>query len=476
MNLLALSRIAVMASAVLLVAAGLWPLVGLPQVMVSLGALFAGAAWLARTRPAVATPIVFLFAYAHYGVARLVFGAELASMPFWLAAFTGLALGGASWTRWEASEGWRVPLAWWATSVALTWPFFAARDLGYSAAPSMAAGPIVMTAALQMALALWMDRHLAPDERSGGTSMADGWWARALAASALATGSMAIYQWLVDPSVLSGEPWVSLHRSVGMMGDANPTGVAAGVWAPLVWTLAPAGPVGLAAGGAAAVLLWLAAWVTGARTTIILMAAGLCGLAMVVGRARGLSRRVMLGGAAVAGVAVGIAAVLAVSAVTRESPLGRLVTAMPRSSPGAAAYELLWRRDGYGLAAVEAIREHPLVGVGVGRFVRESTGYYQRLSGQPIPPDNAQNFWRHTLAEQGVFGLVPIVWLTLLALRGVVSRAGTLTALMMRVMLAGLGVALVFGYPVQDAGIAVTMGALVVAVERDRRATRARAA
>jgi len=132
------------------------------------------------------------------------------------------------------------------------------------------------------------------------------------------------------------------------------------------------------------------------------------------------------------------------------------------------AYEMLWRRDGYGLAAMQAVREHPLLGVGVGRFTGLSTAYHQRITGRAIPPDNAQNLWRHTLAEQGILGLAPILWLTLLTARSLVAPSPSAAALLMRVMLAGLGVALIVGYPVQDAAIAVTLATLVAEVARGR--------
>ncbi|MDH4064587.1 MAG: hypothetical protein OEW19_09310, partial [Acidobacteriota bacterium] len=265
-TLFPLSRIVVVASTLLAVAVGLWPLASVPGVLASLAAIVVGTAAIARWRLSVASTIVLLFAYVHYGVARLLVGPELASMPFWLAAFAGLALGGGAWTRWESGGAWRLPLSWWATGVAVTWPFFAARDLGYSAAPSLAAGPIVTTAALQLSLALWMDRLLRSgadgEQRDIGPNHAR--WAWPLVASAMLTAAAALYQRFVDPAWLSGEPWMSMRRSVGMMGDANPTGVATALWAPLAWMLAAGGLAGSLAGGGMAAGLWAAAWASGA--------------------------------------------------------------------------------------------------------------------------------------------------------------------------------------------------------------------
>jgi hypothetical protein len=109
-----------------------------------------------------------------------------------------------------------------------------------------------------------------------------------------------------------------------------------------------------------------------------------------------------------------------------------------------------------------------MTGVGIGRFTAASTAYHERAAGRSIPPDNAQNFWRHTLAEQGLLGLLPILWLTVLTLRSFAARSPTHPDLVMKVMLGSIGVALLFGYPVQDAAIAVTVGTLVAAVGRTR--------
>jgi O-antigen ligase len=217
---------------------------------------------------------------------------------------------------------------------------------------------------------------------------------------------------------------------------------------------------------ALAVLLWAAAWASGARTTIILIAIGVSGLALVWATRRGVSRRALLTATAAATLlAVALIGLVAPRAAP-GTPLARLVAYTPTSSLTAVAYELLWRRDGYGLAAVQAIREHPVMGVGVGRFTGLSTAYHQRVAGRAIPPDNAQNFWRHTMAEQGVLGLLPILWLTALAVRSLLAPAKSGAALMLRVMLAGIGMALLFGYPVQDAAIAVTVATLVAEAGR----------
>lgn len=464
------TRAVVMGSMLLAVGAGLWPMAAQPGLLVSLLSIFVGTALAARRRFAATATLVLLLAYVAYGVVRLVAGPAIASMPFWLAAFAGLVLGGSSANGWHARDGWRIPLAWWATGVAVTWPFVFAREVNYALPTSQVGGPIVTSALLQMALALWMDRMLAaPGDGDGGRepALSRPRWTGALAAGAAITAAAAVYQRVFDLSWVSGEPWAALRRAVGLMGDANPMGVATALWAPMAWTIIGPRTGGAVAAALLAALLWGAAWVSGARTTIILMAIGVTGLVVSWGIGRGVSRRT-LGAAGLAAGALGLALVTLVAPrAAPGSPLGRLVTFTPEGSPAAVAYEMLWRRDGYGLAAVQAIREHPFLGVGIGRFTALSTAYHQRLTGRAIPPDNAQNFWRHTLAEQGVLGLLPILWLTALTLRALFAPLSSSDTLLMRVMVAGVGIALVFGYPVQDPAIAVTLATLVAEVARE---------
>ena len=70
----------------------------------------------------------------------------------------------------------------------------------------------------------------------------------------------------------------------------------------------------------------------------------------------------------------------------------------------------LWNRGWYGPAAHLMIRDHPVVGVGVGAF-HPLVGQYARLAGHRAAFDNAQNWYRHQLAELGLVGSIPwILW------------------------------------------------------------------
>ena len=467
-----LTRTVVVASTLLAVALGLWPLQAQPSLAAALGGTFVAVAMLARFLPSVATGLVLAFAYITYGVTRLVAGPEVAGMPFFLAAFAGLALGTGSWTRWAARAPWRMPLAWWGTGVALTWPYVAARELQFSLTPSLAAGPIVTSAALQMSLALWMDRLLA--ERDDTAFFRDDHlplraWHLPLMLSALATAGAALYQDWVDIAWLSGEPWTGLGRAVGMMGDANPLGVATALWAPVVVGAFATSPAPVVFGVALALPLWMAAWASGSRSSLILFGAGTAALTLLAISRLPWSRRVIVAAAGIAAIGVGAAVALLPPQFGSTTPVGRALSG--RASPADLAYEILWRRDGYGIAAVEAIKEYPLFGVGIGRFAALSTAYAVRAGVRPIPPDNAQNLWRHTLAEQGLLGLLPILWLTVLTIASVLTSHADGMDLMWRVMLAGLGASLMVGYPVQDPAIAVTVAMVIAVVDRGSRRT-----
>jgi hypothetical protein len=466
-----LTRAIVIASTLAAVALGLWPLQAQPALAAALAATFVAVALLARFLPAAATALVLAFGYITYGVTRLVAGPQVAGMPFFLAAFAGLALGLASWTGWTARAPWKIPLAWWGTTVALTWPYVAARELQFSLSPSLAAGPVVTSAALQMSLALWMDRLLAePDHtqtfRDEGLPLQS--WHLPLMLSALVTAGAALYQRAIDLAWLSGEPWYSLGRATGLMGDANPMGVATALWAPITVAVLATSMISTFFGVALSLPLWIAAWVSGARTTLLLFVAGAAALLLLMTHAMGWSRRtVLMAGAGSVVLLLGGVLLLA-PRVESSTPLGRLTGALPKTSIGDVAYELFWNRDGYGTAAAAAIGEHPLMGVGIGRFTGLSTSYAQRALGRAIPADNAQNLWRHTLAEQGLIGLLPILWLTGLTVIAVFAGRVEGVDLVLRVMLCGLGCGLIVGYPIQDPAIAVTLATMVAAVARQR--------
>jgi O-antigen ligase len=465
----AVTRGVVIASSLLAIATGLFSLSTVPALAGFLFAAFAAGVAAARWNAERAAMGVLLFAFISPGLTHLAAGPEYGIYAFaMLTAFVGARIGATTWTRWEAPGAWRTAVAWWATGVALTWPVFALRDLGDPFTRSGAALPIVVDALVQMTAALWLDHLLGNRPRHDAAIPVRAPAARyfpAFIASAVLTAIAAAYQRVVDPLWLNAEPWITFGRVPGLSGDSNPMAVAAGVWAPIAVAFAPATPAGKAAGAAATLVLAAGAWMSGARTTLLLLTIGAVGLALCFASSRRATPRATV--AAAIGVGLVMVGLFVVAPRAPGSPVARLAggwTTITTPSLREYAYELLWRRDGYGLAAVEAFKDHPWLGVGVGRFQGQSQYYYRRLTGEEFAGDNAQNLWRQTLAEQGVVGFAPVLWITLLTLRALVSRPRAPEDFVARAALVALGAALTVGYPVQDPGVALMLATLVAAV------------
>ena len=152
----------------------------------------------------------------------------------------------------------------------------------------------------------------------------------------------------------------------------------------------------------AVILLWLSAWASGSRTAFV--SALLVSLFATVAVLRALSVRPRMTLAACAVVLVALA--VGATAISRShssviGPFARFSEMAQRGeavSP-AAFVEAMWRRDGYGLAASRMIARYPAFGVGVGAFHDMAPEFVGSL-----PADNAQNWFRHQLAETGIVG------------------------------------------------------------------------
>jgi hypothetical protein len=134
----------------------------------------------------------------------------------------------------------------------------------------------------------------------------------------------------------------------------------------------------------------------------------------------------------------------------------------------ASVNELLWERFGYGPAAIEMVKEHPIDGVGVGMF-QTLVHDYATLRGyvgvRARAPDNAQNWFRHNIAELGILGSLPSLWWCvllgyLLFARG--RRAeDRLSFGLLRGVVLGFGVASMFGVPAQSMAVVITFWTFV---------------
>jgi hypothetical protein len=110
------------------------------------------------------------------------------------------------------------------------------------------------------------------------------------------------------------------------------------------------------------------------------------------------------------------------------SPVRRAVSAVRANAPDSSLQYVraLWDREGYGAAAVRMIRDHPMLGIGIGSYHSLGLDYTKALRGTPLPPDNAQNWFRHQLAELGVLGSLGWIWLLAIVARRLVGST-TLT-------------------------------------------------
>jgi hypothetical protein len=124
----------------------------------------------------------------------------------------------------------------------------------------------------------------------------------------------------------------------------------------------------------------------------------------------------------------------------------------------------LERRDGYGTLAAAVIRESPYVGIGVSAFHTLVPIYAWKVLHGYLTPDNAQNWFRHQLAELGVFGglgwMVWVGWFLALLVLGRAKTGRPLTTSVLRAVLVGFGLVSLVGVPGQDVAVIFTFWTL----------------
>ena len=385
----------------------------------------------------------------------------------WLAGVLGVITPDALRTGWHLPRRWRAPLVCWAAGVLATTPIIALRAVDFQPEllfrtrletealggfPLLTITWIVHVALLLAIGILWFDWLCARDEPFYRRFVAI-----PLASSAALLGAVACYQLFVDVGYLNPTVYANLGRASGTVLDGNVAGAIAacwiGGWAVLAsgrrrsWHVIGAGVIAL---------LWLAVWATGSRTAF-----GLALITSVVSLAgflrTRLSIRLMTAGAALALLVAAVAyAGLSLSNNHIVGPLARMQMMVPDRSAGGlrrAAVEL-WNRNDYGVAATRMIEIYPAFGVGVGAF-HEMAGEF---AGRALPPDNAQNWYRHQLAELGVVGSVG--WIVFVGSFGwwVLRRheSEQLPASPLRGAILGLAVVSLLGMPGQDPAVAFT--------------------
>jgi hypothetical protein len=402
------------------------------------------------------------------------------SLLVWSAALTGLLVGDRDRWRWAYPSAWRFPLVLWATVVALAWPITALRESDFESLalleryniPNTATGSsprlVIMwgadTAIIHLLGLLWFNwlfRHAAaPDDTRFERRVA---WP--LAAGAVAGALLSVYQGLFDLEFLSVGAWPSIRRAAGALLDANASGMVAAMWSAAFLALAPRSTGGRALSLAGAVVCWGGLWMSGSRTALVAAAIALAGAGLsVLGQARrsraGL-RALVAGGAA----AATLAAVLLLLP-TSVSPLHRLRDTLPPNPSRAALGDFareMWNRGGYGQVATVLVREHPVTGVGIG-LLNLTASARAHSAGRPLPPDNAQNWWRHHVAELGFLGAAGLLLWTAVFVVFLARTCGEgprrVPAAALKGALVGLGAISLVGMPAQNLAVSMTFWAL----------------
>jgi hypothetical protein len=458
------STCALVALKVALLAPG-WP----PLLWMSAGFFVGGAVLASFDRRFVG--VVLLFLYIFPALVGLLHGIyHINADVIWMSALLGVMAPDAFRSRWHVPARWRAPLALWAlVCVAATIVVFGREmdfypvllsERGVVNSVTGGGGPAFVTQwVLHVGLVLligivWFDWLF------GARLDMHNDIATPLLVSCLMLAAVSMYQLFVDFAFLNINVFGGLGRASGTMFDANASGNIAGFWVggAIIWAWGlPRWKIPLAAFTCTAA--WLAVWASGSRGAFLLAVActlfALFAFRDVILR---LPRRVS--GAQLAAAAVLLAVIGWTATYVNPQIVGPL-TRVRDTLPAASASSIgnfawrMWDRDGYGSAALAMIDQFPAFGIGVG-------GYHLMLDdfvrGPLLPPDNAQNWFRHQLAEFGLVGSVGwIAWTIIFG--GFVIRPkpdAPRASMVARGALIGFAIVSLVGVPAQSLPVAIT--------------------
>ncbi|MBY0495936.1 MAG: hypothetical protein K2Y23_17140 [Cyanobacteria bacterium] len=437
-----------------------------------------------RLRP-IAMPIVMAALYLTPAILLTVFGDRGRGYgldAIWILPLLGLTISGRGVLQWSLPEQWRLPLIAWAVIVAITWPIVFLREADFALwilplarvsntsigiAPAEADQNIAYFAIGHLLGILWIDalcRWYRSDAARFRREVLSGF----IVAAAIAA-VVAIYQGFVDIGFLNGGFWEYMIRASGTLADPNKLGAVAAFWTigAIVFGRRMSRPWPIVIAIAGLVLGLAAVWLSGTRTGLAAIMISVLIAAVEAVRWSGLDAK-KLGAAAATTIVIGLALVLVLRnasthTIVQRGSLGYLPIIGDRGL-GPSLNELLWDRYGYGPAAIQIIKEHPIEGAGVGTFHTLSYDF-GTAAGRIIPqPDNAQAWWRHNLAELGLLGFIPMLWWCVVfgrQLFSLESSADRMSAGMLRGILIGFFVASLFGMPSQSVAITITFWAFV---------------
>jgi hypothetical protein len=454
---------------------------GWPAVWPLTIAVFVIAACIAWIAKELAAALVLVFAYIYPALMILVHGRFYAEYGVvWMAAILGAMAPRSAWSQWAVPRPWKAPLILWALTVSLAWPVVVLREMDFVLAtldelhmansvsgsfPQEAATVVLNTAATLGIGILWFDWLFltfgADVERFRR------WIPGALAASWLVAVAVAGYQLFGHLQFLNTGVFASMGRATSTMGDANAFGMVAAVSGALViaWLMSAdrGRPWWLVI--IAVALSWIGLWASGSRTAL---AAGVIILAFLAWSASSWERHSSTVSTtrliAVVGAIVVLLALGASIRLPAIGPVERLRESLPSPTIESVSAFLkeMWNRNAYGAASMVMIRQHPLVGVGAGSF-SILVPDYSSIVGSTflIPRDNAQNWYRHQLAEFGVLGSVGWIlwtvsfgWFVLVGARSARER---LPLGILKGALVALAAVSLVGMPTQNTAVALTL-------------------
>jgi O-antigen ligase len=433
--------------------------------------------------------LVLVFGYLVPLLFRVLTGAyhEPHHLVIWILAMFGTVLSRSPYTTWSLPPCWRAPLVTWALVVAFSWPVVVLRELDFvpalmnsnrgivnsviSAVPHDVLLWVLSVTLMQGVGLLWLDRLFA-EFAASDLRRFEHTIVAPLCLVAVVGSLLAIYQAIFDLTAWSSSFWPPLGRAAGPLIDANASGIVMAFWSPVVLALALRNSTQwkfFTVTGA--LLLFAAAWASGSRTTFLALVIGLIGAALGTWQSARARRPSAIPGWRP--VAVCLLLIIVAGWFVRSADISNPVQRMLQTIPGdpltvTSARQLfvsLWTRDGYGTAAIRMLMDSPFVGVGIGAFNVLSVDY-GRLIGSVFPADNAQNWFRHQLAELGLIGSIGwICWMamfvTLLLRRREQSQQKPVLTIIRSVFIA-IGLVSLVGMPTQNPLVTFTVWTFVV--------------
>jgi hypothetical protein len=432
----------------------------------------------------IAMPVLMAALYLTPAILYLAFNAvDYGLDAIWILPLVGLILSDRGALQWSLPVRWQWPLITWAVMVSLTWPIVFLRELDF--APWILGLPRVSNSSdgAQPWLTVQNVAYFALLHNVGILSIdALCRWYRTdvkrfrrevlapLMAAAGIAAAVAAYQGFVELKFLNTHFWAYMLRASGTLADANKLGAVAGFWTigAVVFARRLRQPWSVAITAASLVLGVSAAWLSGSRTGLasVMISTMIAGVEALRWLKLDFRKLAFAGAGAVVIGAVMVVVLQNASThtIVQRGTLGYLPFIGDRGI-GPSANELLWDRFGYGPAAIQMIREHPLSGVGLGIYHSQAHDFGE-LAGRTVPaPDNAQAWWRHNMAELGLLGCIPLIAWCVIVGRTLFSRSPSpgdrLSAGMLRGLLVAFFIASLFGLPSQSAAITLTFWVFV---------------